>query len=113
MGTLHRLPRRAPDRRSELGADELEVAFVTLGALFWIASVTRVLAAVARREVFGAEASLAFMCMFAVPWFSVRSWLGRRARHRDGARRMGCTSVWLPWGQPRAPAPASRASFDA
>jgi hypothetical protein len=57
---------------------------VALSAL-WIVSVVRVVGAGAHHEVFGAEATLAFLSMFAIPWIVVRGRLTDRA-HRNNAR---------------------------
>ncbi|HEX4445285.1 MAG TPA: hypothetical protein VH044_01055 [Polyangiaceae bacterium] len=46
--------------------------------VFWIASVVRVVGAAMHHEVFGAEASLAFMSVVAVPWVLGRAVLRRR-----------------------------------
>jgi hypothetical protein len=48
--------------------------------VFWIASVVRVVGAAMHHEVFGAEASLAFMSVLAVPWALGRAVLRRRRR---------------------------------
>jgi hypothetical protein len=46
--------------------------------VLWGFSVARVIAAAEMREVFGAEASLAFICMLGLPLAAVGAWLGRR-----------------------------------
>jgi hypothetical protein len=48
--------------------------------VFWIASVVRVAGAFMRHEVFGAEASLAFMSVLVVPWVFGRALLRSRRR---------------------------------
>jgi hypothetical protein len=85
MGTLHRLPiaRRDPERESD--ARGLDLALAGLLGLLWFASVVRVSAAASAREVFGTEATLAFVSMLAIPWLAVRAWLrGRRRAARHG-----------------------------
>jgi hypothetical protein len=49
---------------------------VALGAL-WAVSIVRVAGAAHRHEVFGAEATLAFICMFAIPWLMVKARVAR------------------------------------
>jgi hypothetical protein len=53
--------------------------------VFWIASVARVAGAFARHEVFGAEASLAFMSVLVVPWVFGRALLRSRRRRASVA----------------------------
>jgi hypothetical protein len=36
--------------------------------VFWVASIARVVSALVRHEIFGAEATLALMAVVAVPW---------------------------------------------
>jgi len=80
MGTLHRLPiaRRAPDDESD--ARGLDLGLTGLLGLLWCASVARVSAAASAKEVFGTEATLAFVSMLAIPWLGARAWLRRRRR---------------------------------
>jgi len=80
MGTLHRLDISHPAWGGRELDRELEVGRAMLLGLLWIASVARVVAASFHHEVFGIEASLAFVCMLALPWFAFRSYLRRRAR---------------------------------
>jgi hypothetical protein len=78
MGTLHELPDFArPDE-----ADPSDWAFGAVLFVVWVCSVARVSAAVATREVFGVEASLAFVCTLALPWCALRAWLRHRARRQ-------------------------------
>jgi hypothetical protein len=46
-------------------------------ATLWMVSVVRVAGAAQRHEVFGAEATLAFISMFAIPWLIVKARLAR------------------------------------
>jgi hypothetical protein len=73
MGTLHEFPE--PPEPETSGAD---VSFLAILCVLWIFSVARVSAAVLAHEVFGAEASLAFVCMLALPFGAARSWFRRR-----------------------------------
>jgi hypothetical protein len=41
---------------------------LVVGLLLWVASVVRVVAALLEHEVFGAEASLALVCVVLIPW---------------------------------------------
>jgi len=52
-----------------------------VAALFWLASSTRVALALVHREVFGAEATLAVLCVATVPW-------GLAARRAVGGNRV-------------------------
>ena len=45
--------------------------------ILWAASVARVVAGLAEREQFGAEASLALLSVVAVPWVVLGPWLRR------------------------------------
>jgi hypothetical protein len=62
---------------------------LALSAL-WLVSVVRVVGAASHREVFGAEATLAFLSMFAIPWMVVRARLPRpQADARPHLRLVG------------------------
>jgi hypothetical protein len=62
---------------------------LALSAL-WVVSVVRVAGAAVHHEVFGAEATLAFLSMFAIPWLAVRARLPRpRADARPHLRLVG------------------------
>ena len=65
-------PPVAPKRAQRWGGRELLVGF----ALFWAVSLVRVVGGVVRHEVFGAEATLALMAVFGIPWLV----FGRRDR---------------------------------
>ena len=82
MGTLH--PLIPPERKGNApGAPlEVEVALGVLLGLLWVASVARVAAAASHHEVFGAEASLAFVCLIAIPCAALRAWWQRRVPRR-------------------------------
>jgi hypothetical protein len=62
-------------KRSKCGWRDADV-LIALGAL-WLVSVIRVAGAATRHEVFGAEATLAFLSMLAIPWLVVRARLSR------------------------------------
>ena len=62
------VPRRPETARIRRVDGDVVVAMLVL----WIASVVRVAGAVARHEVFGTEASLAFLSAVIVPWVLVR-----------------------------------------
>jgi hypothetical protein len=93
MGTLHRLDVSHPARGGRELDRELEVGVAVLLGLLWIASVARVVAASSQREVFGVEASLAFVCMLALPWFAFRRFLRRRARRAGRHEVIGISSL--------------------
>jgi hypothetical protein len=66
---------------------------LALSAL-WVVSVIRVVGASVHREVFGAEATLAFLSMFAIPWLAVRARLPRpRPDARPHLRLVGGSDV--------------------
>jgi hypothetical protein len=66
---------------------------IAMGVI-WIVSVVRVAGAAVHREVFGAEATLAFLSMFVIPWLVVRSRLPAEPRNpRSHLRLVGGTSV--------------------
>ena len=79
MGSLHRLklPRRFGPPVSER---EVDLGLGALLALLWLASAYRVVMAAAGHEVFGVEASLAFVCLLAIPWFAFRACCARKTR---------------------------------
>jgi hypothetical protein len=64
-------------------------------SVLWIVSVVRVVGAATHREVFGAEATLAFLSMFAIPWIVVRARLPRppHAAARPHLRLVGGSDV--------------------
>jgi hypothetical protein len=100
MGTVIRLSGRSRAQPQLSASSELsDWDLWAVGLLLWAASLARVGQAVAEREVFGAEASLAFLCTFALPALALRRWLYRRAkakRLRQGRspdRRRGPRSI--------------------
>lgn len=84
MGTLHDLPDVA--QSSRLDSEGSEIAFGFMLFVLWAFSVARVVVAAETREVFGAEASLAFVCMLALPLAAARAWFRRTRRQRPRAR---------------------------
>jgi len=88
MGTLHEFPGLT---QPETGGSD--VPFVVILFVLWIFSVARVSAAVSAHEVFGAEASLAFICMLALPWWAFRSWFKNRARRLELQNRQPAAVV--------------------
>lgn len=68
-----------------LAGSELEAATDAMVVVLWLASVARVWAALAAREVFGAEASVALGCAVALPWRALRGRCGRE-RMLDASR---------------------------
>jgi len=91
MGTLHELPQASEsDDADERGAT---IAFGCILSLLWGFSVARVIAAAEAREVFGAEASLAFICMLALPFGAVRAWLKRPRPAPPASSRRHSASV--------------------
>lgn len=84
MGTLHELPEGDPS--STFDSPGSDVAFGCMLFVLWAFSVARVVVAAEAREVFGVEASLAFVCMVALPVGAVRAWLRRPRRRRHPAR---------------------------
>ena len=77
MGTLHEFPRLgASPKADDRGSD---IAFGLVLVVLWVCSVARVYAAASTHEVFGAEASLAFACLLAIPLVALRSWRRSRA----------------------------------
>jgi hypothetical protein len=97
MGTLHEFPHLGADPKLDDGGSDVAFRFVLL--VLWVCSAVRVGAAASGHEVFGAEASLAFVCMTAIPWLAVRSWLRRRrlpeGPHRPAVRRRSSPSRHL------------------
>ncbi|HTQ07186.1 MAG TPA: hypothetical protein VMI54_25190 [Polyangiaceae bacterium] len=77
MGTLHEFPELSTGRGD---AGDSDLGFAVIPFLLWVLAVARVAAAVSAREVFGAEASLAFVCMVGLPYWALRSWLRKRAK---------------------------------
>ena len=84
MGTLHELP--DGDQSSMLESDGADGAFGFMLFVLWAFSVARVVVAAEAHEVFGAEASLAFVCMLALPFAAARAWFRRTRRRRPRAR---------------------------
>ena len=76
MPSLHHLyPRQASvAERPESGWSDRDVRIAL--ALFWIVSVIRVVGGILRKEVFGTEATLAFMTVIGIPLLA----LGRAKR---------------------------------
>ena len=78
MGSLIQFP--AQPRRSESGSRDSSLETVVfwppLGAV-WLAGLARVALAVAHREVFGAEATLAFVYLVALPLSAAWHWVGK------------------------------------
>ena len=85
MGTLHEFPEAGHDG----DADERGATFAFGFILFvlWVFSVARVVIAAEMREVFGVEASLAFICMVALPFGAVRAWLQRPRRRARASQQ--------------------------
>ena len=65
---------RRIDRFKPATLDDLDLAPGAL--LLWIASAARVALAVEHHELWGAEATLAFACAIALPWFVVKRAVG-------------------------------------
>jgi hypothetical protein len=61
------------------GEGEVPLVLIVL----WAASVVRTVGAAAHHEVYGVEATLAFACVFLVPWLFLR--MRSRARSRAQA----------------------------
>jgi hypothetical protein len=79
-----------PSPRKARGAWRDADAVVAL-AVLWVASAVRVIGAFERREVFGTEATLAFLCLVLAPF------LVFRGRSKDvGTRRGAPTTNRLP-----------------
>jgi hypothetical protein len=77
---------RAPARKSR-GSWRDRDAVIAL-AVLWVASAIRVVGAFARREVFGTEATLAFLCLVLAPVLVLRGG-GREVAGRTRARSEG------------------------
>lgn len=83
----HRIGRAAPRRARRPWRDA--DALIAL-AVLWVASAVRVVGAFERHEVFGAEASLAFVCLVIAPFLVFRD------RPRDGGGRRGAPTANRP-----------------
>jgi hypothetical protein len=91
MGTLHELPDPGDPSLDDGGSD---VAFGFMLFVLWGFSIARVVAAAEAREVFGAEASLAFICMIALPVWALQSLVNRpRRRPRPYPERQSAVVV--------------------
>ena len=86
MGTLHELHgANDSDAAEDRGAT---LAFGVILGVLWGFSVARVVAATETHEVFGIEASLAFLCMLGLPIGALRAWLKRpRPAARSASKR--------------------------
>ena len=78
----YRVAPEAPDEACD--CPDRELFFVMLG--FWCLSLARVVGA-ARREAFGAEGSLAVVCVVLVPWLMKDSGLWLLGQCRAAATR--------------------------
>jgi hypothetical protein len=105
MGTLHELP--DADQSLTLDSEGPDVAFGFMLFVFWAFSVARVVVAAEAHEVFGAEASIAFIFMLALPIWGVHTWLRRPRRRKHPARRQE-SAVVLAFRRPAEAAAASR-----
>jgi hypothetical protein len=79
---------RAPPRKARRSWRDAD-AVVAL-AVLWVASAVRVVGAFERREVFGTEATLAFVCLVIAPF------LVCRRTSRDGGGRRAAPTVSRP-----------------
>jgi hypothetical protein len=92
MGTLHELPEASDSDAAEERGASLAFGFVLF--VLWAFSVARVVAAAETHEVFGAEASLAFLCMLALPLGAFRTWITRPRRiERPSTNRRSASVV--------------------
>ena len=82
MGSLHRL-KLPPRLAAPVSEREVDLGLGALLGLLWLASAYRVVVAAAEHEVFRAEASLAFVCLFAIPWLAVRACRTRKERRAE------------------------------
>jgi hypothetical protein len=76
MGSL--IPFPEPPRRAEVEADDTELDAAVFWAplmVVWVAGVARVALALAHRDAFGAEATLAFAYLLALPLAWAQRWL--------------------------------------
>lgn len=88
MGTVIRLSSRPRAQHPVSAPSELsDWDLWVVGLLLWGASLARVAQASVEREVFGAEASLAFLCTFLLPALALRRWLGRRSKAKRPRQR--------------------------
>jgi hypothetical protein len=56
-------------------------------SILWVGSVARVVAGLVARERPGIEATLALLCVVAVPWIALAPWIQRwLGQERDGPR---------------------------
>ncbi len=106
-GDPHSSPRPRPGRRWS-DADLLIALFV-----LWIASAVRVGGAFARHEVFGAEATLAFMSLVLVPWLFVRARLRSPAPSRGAPPEVPGVRPPLRLVGPSRPTASTRAGASA
>ena len=70
----------APPRAARPPSRWRDVDVLLALSALWVVSVIRVAGAAAHHEVFGAEATLAFLSMFAIPWMAVRARFPTRPR---------------------------------
>jgi hypothetical protein len=68
---------------------DVDADVVLAMALLWMLSAIRVVGAVMRREVFGAEASLATVSLVVIPWMLFRRRSGRRREETLSVGRSG------------------------
>jgi hypothetical protein len=88
MGTVISLSsRRKGEPRLETSSELSDWDLWVVGLLLWGASLARVAQASAEHEVFGAEASLAFLCAFLLPALALRRWLYRRSKVKQPRQR--------------------------
>jgi hypothetical protein len=97
MGTVISLSsRRRREPRPELSSELSDWDLWLVGLLLWGASLARVAQASAEHEVFGAEATLAFLCTFLLPALTARRWLYRRSKAKQTRQRRRSVSSGPP-----------------
>jgi hypothetical protein len=65
MDSMLKLPRA---RRRVSSGGQRDSDLLVVGALLWIASVARVVLELVHGRQFGGEATLALLCVIALPW---------------------------------------------
>jgi hypothetical protein len=67
---VYRLPVPAKQQRRAMARRTVDGTALAALAVLWIVSLLRVIGAIGRHEVFGAESTLALLCLVAAPWLA-------------------------------------------
>jgi hypothetical protein len=84
VAPVYRLPASAKRGKLSVRRREIDGTAVAALLLLGLVSFVRVVGAVVRHEVFGAESTLALLCLLAIPWLA---WPGSPAHACRSIRR--------------------------